>query len=68
MNKVVASAEEALADMQDGATVAIAGFGVAHRFATTLIVALRDKGTKNLTIVANSLGDPGATQIGRAHV
>ena len=62
MNKVVASAEEALADIQDGATVAIAGFGVAHRFATTLIVALRDKGTKNLTIVANSLGDPGATR------
>ncbi len=62
MNKVVDSPEAALADIQDGATVAIAGFGVAHRFATTLIMALRDKGTKNLTIVANSLGDPGATR------
>ena len=62
MNKIVNSAEEALADIQDGATVAIAGFGVAHRFATTLIMALRDKGTKNLTIVANSLGDAGATR------
>ncbi len=62
MNKVVDSAQQALADIQNGAVVAIAGFGVAHRFATTLIKALRDKGTKDLTIVANSLGDPGATR------
>ncbi len=62
MNKIVNSAEGALADIKDGAVVAIAGFGVAHRFATTLIMALRDKGTKNLTIVANSLGDAGATR------
>ncbi len=60
MNKVVASPQAALADIQDGATVAIAGFGVAHRFATSLILALRDKGTKQLTLVCNSLGDPGA--------
>ena len=60
MNKVVESPEAALADIQDGATVAIAGFGVAHRFATSLILALREKGTKNLTLVCNSLGDPGA--------
>ena len=32
MNKVVASPEQAVADIPDGATVAIAGFGVAHRF------------------------------------
>ena len=60
MNKVVGSAEEAIADMKDGATIAIAGFGVAHRFATTLILAVREKGVKNLTLVCNSLGDPGA--------
>ena len=34
MNKVVASPEQAVADITDGATVAIAGFSVAHRFAT----------------------------------
>src|SRR5688572_21364110 len=62
MNKIVNSAEEALADIKDGATVAIAGFGVAHRFATTLIMTLREKGTRNLTLVCNSLGDPGATR------
>src|SRR5215510_14644158 len=55
MDKVVASPAEALAD---GAAVAIAGFGVAHRFANSLILALREKGSKNLTIVCNSLGGP----------
>jgi 3-oxoacid CoA-transferase len=62
MDKVVASPEHAVADIPTGATVAIAGFGVAHRFATSLILALRDKGTKDLTLVCNSLGDPGATR------
>lgn len=62
MNKVVASPEQAVADIADGATVAIAGFSVGHRFATSLILALRERGTKNLTLVCNSLGDPGATR------
>ena len=62
MNKIVASPEQAVADIPDGATVAIAGFGVAHRFATSLICALRDQGTKDLTLVCNSLGDTGATR------
>ena len=42
MNKVVASPQEAIADMKDGATIAIAGFSVNHGFATNLLVALRD--------------------------
>ena len=62
MNKVYATPEQAIADIPDGATIAIAGFGVAHRFATSLILALRDQGTKELCIVCNSLGDPGATR------
>src|SRR5215467_15766132 len=62
MNKVYASPEQAVADIPNGATVAIAGFGVAHRFATALICALRDQGTKELTLVCNSLGDAGATR------
>ncbi|MGH8634589.1 MAG: 3-oxoacid CoA-transferase subunit A, partial [Burkholderiales bacterium] len=60
MNKVFASPEQAVADIRDGATIAIAGFSVGHRFATSLILALRDKGTKELCLVCNSLGDPGA--------
>jgi 3-oxoacid CoA-transferase len=62
MDKVFASPEQAIADITDGATIAIAGFSVAHRFAASLIVALRDKGTNDLILVCNSLGDPGATR------
>lgn len=62
MNKVFASPEQAVADIRDGATIAIAGFSVGHRFATSLLLALRDKGTKELCLVCNSLGDPGATR------
>jgi 3-oxoacid CoA-transferase len=62
MDKVVASPEHAVADIEDGSTIAIAGFSVGHRFATSLILALREKGTKGLTLVCNSLGDPGATR------
>jgi len=62
MNKVMNSPREAIADIFDGATIAIAGFSVGHRFATSLIIALRDQGTRNLCLVCNSLGDPGATR------
>src|ERR1044072_3216276 len=60
MDKSVPTPQQAIADIADGATIAIAGFSVGHRFATSLIVALRDRGTKNLCLVCNSLGDPGA--------
>ena len=59
MDKVVASAKQAIADMQDGAIVALAGFGLGHRFPNTLIRELREKGTKELTLVCNSLGNAG---------
>jgi len=59
MDKVIDSPERAIADIPDGAVVAIAGFGIGHRFASSLIVALRDKGTRNLCVVCNSLGGPG---------
>lgn len=59
MNKIVASASEAIADMSEGCSVAIAGFGLAHRFPNSLLRALRDKGTKNLTVVCNSPGGSG---------
>ena len=62
MDKVVATPQQAIADIPDGATIAIAGFSVGHRFATSLILALRDKGTRDLCVVCNSLGDPAATR------
>lgn len=59
MDKVFASAAEAIADLDEGAIVALSGFGLAHRFPNTLLHALRDKGTRNLTLVCNSLGASG---------
>ena len=59
MDKVFASAAEAIADLPDGATVALGGFSVGHRFALGLITALRDKGSKNLCLVCNSMGAAG---------
>lgn len=59
-DKVVASAAEAVADIPDGASVAVAGFGISHRFPSTLLEALRDQGAKNLTVYCNGLGSQGA--------
>src|SRR6476620_5484399 len=56
MDKVVGSPEEAIADLPDGATLSVAGFGLGHRFPTSLLEALRDKGTRDLCLVCNSLG------------
>ena len=59
MDKLVASPAAAVADIGDGASIGIAGFGVAHRFPSSLIIALRDKGSCGLTVYCNGLGQPG---------
>src|SRR6201996_8312713 len=59
VDKVLCSAAAAVADVGDGASIGIAGFGVAHRFPSSLIVALRDKGSTGLTVYCNGLGQPG---------
>jgi 3-oxoacid CoA-transferase len=59
VNKVVSSPTEAVADIVDRASIGIAGFGVAHRFPSSLVTALRDLGAKGLTIYCNGLGQPG---------
>lgn len=55
INKIVASAAEALADVFDGATIMIGGFGEAGS-PIELIHALIDQGAKNLTVVSNNTG------------
>ena len=57
INKIWESPKAAVADIVDGASVAISGFGVAHRFPSSLIVALKELGARGLCIVSNSLGD-----------
>jgi 3-oxoadipate CoA-transferase, alpha subunit len=56
INKIVASPEAALADMKDGATVLIGGFGNAG-MPTVLIDALIAQGARNLTLVNNNAGN-----------
>ncbi len=53
IDKRVKSAAEALADVPDGATVLISGFGGAG-FPNVLIHALRERAAKDLTLVVNS--------------
>jgi 3-oxoacid CoA-transferase len=59
MDKVCASPADALADLHDGASIAVSGFGTSYGFACSLLVAARDKGVKNLTLVSNGLGAVG---------
>jgi 3-oxoacid CoA-transferase subunit A len=53
MDKTVKNVEEALAGIEDGATIAIGGFFAAG-VPRTLLRALIDKGTKNLTLACGS--------------
>jgi len=55
MDKSVASADEAVADFFDGATLMAGGFGLCG-IPENLIAALRRKGTRNLTIISNNCG------------
>jgi len=55
INKKIASATEAVADIFDGATVMIGGFGEAGS-PIELIHALIDKGPTNLTVINNNTG------------
>ncbi len=55
MNKVVASADEAIRDVFDGATIMIGGFGLCG-MPENLIRALVRKGSRNLTTISNNVG------------
>jgi 3-oxoacid CoA-transferase A subunit len=55
MDKRVASADAAIARINDGATILIGGFGLCG-IPENLIAALRRKGSTNLTLVSNNAG------------
>jgi 3-oxoacid CoA-transferase subunit A len=55
MNKVVATAIEAIDDVHDGATIMMGGFGLCG-IPENLIAALHRKGSRNLTIISNNAG------------
>jgi len=53
--KIYASLDSAVADIRDGARIMFGGFGGAG-FPNNLILALAQKGTKDLTAVSNNCG------------
>ncbi len=55
MNKLVESADRAVADVQDGASIMVGGFGLSGN-PENLIAALHRKGVKDLTVISNNCG------------
>jgi 3-oxoacid CoA-transferase subunit A len=58
VNKVVRDAREAVADVPDGATIMMGGFGLCG-IPENLVAAIRDKGVRNLTVISNNAGVDG---------
>ena len=55
MDKVLRSADEAVARIPDGATIMVGGFGVCG-IPENLLAALLARGTQNLTVISNNAG------------
>jgi 3-oxoacid CoA-transferase A subunit len=55
-DKIFRNCDEAVADIFDGATIMVGGFGSFGGLPVNLIVALANQGAKNLTVIANMGG------------
>jgi 3-oxoacid CoA-transferase subunit A len=55
MNKLVESADAAVADIPDGATIMVGGFGLCGN-PENLIAALHRRGVRGLTVISNNCG------------
>jgi 3-oxoacid CoA-transferase subunit A len=55
MKPIYSSAKEAVADIRDGATIMVGGFGLVG-IPEQLILALVEKGVKDLTVISNNCG------------
>jgi 3-oxoacid CoA-transferase len=56
MDKVVASPDEAVADIPDGASIAISGFGLSSGVPNSLLAAAVEQGARDLCVVGNTVG------------
>src|SRR2546426_6261043 len=55
VNKVFPNADAVIADLPDGATILVGGFGLCG-IPENLIEAVRRKGTRNITVISNNAG------------
>ncbi|KKK36376.1 succinyl-CoA:3-ketoacid-CoA transferase [Mesobacillus campisalis] len=55
MKKIYSSFEEAVSEIQDGMTLMVGGFGLVG-IPENLIIALRDRNVKDLTVISNNCG------------
>ncbi|MEH7414927.1 CoA transferase subunit A [Neobacillus drentensis] len=58
MDKVFDSLQDAIRDIQNGSTLVVGGFGLSG-IPENLILALRDQGSRDLTVVSNNCGVDG---------
>ncbi|MDR3674294.1 MAG: CoA transferase subunit A [Acidobacteriota bacterium] len=58
MNKVYPNADAAIADLPDGATIMVGGFGLCG-IPENLIAAVHRKGVRNITVISNNAGVDG---------
>ncbi|MBV9327618.1 MAG: CoA transferase subunit A, partial [Chloroflexi bacterium] len=63
MDKVVASPAEAVADIPDGATISVSGFGLSSGVPNSLLAAAVEHGARDLCLVANGVGGAAAALI-----
>lgn len=56
MLKLLCSSADAVADIPDGASILLGGFGVLQGWPHELLLALRDRGVRGLTLICNSPG------------
>jgi 3-oxoacid CoA-transferase len=63
VDKVVASPAEAVADIPDGASIAVSGFGLSSGVPNSLLAAAVAQGARDLCLVANGVGGAAAQLI-----
>src|SRR5258708_17035816 len=68
MDKVVPTPAEAVADVPDGASIAISGFGLSSGVPNSLLAAAARQGAKDLCLVANGVGGAAAEPLENPHV
>src|SRR5690349_16560674 len=56
MDKVVASPSESVADIPDGASIAVSGFGLISGVPNSLLAAAVEHGARDLCLVGNTVG------------